>query len=71
MKFLWDLANKKGAGWIEFDEDFLSMLSEEEVEFPEKIQGENQLSKFLDENETTKNFLLNYFRKMLTSSYGV
>ena len=69
--FLWDLANKKGAGWIEFDEDFLSMLKEEGLEFPEKIQGENQLSKFLDENEKTKDFLLNYFKKMLTSSYGV
>jgi hypothetical protein len=71
MMFLWDLATKKGAGWIEFDEDFLSMLKEEGVDFPEKIQGENQLSKFLDENEKTKHFLLNYFKKMLTSSHGV
>ena len=36
MMFLWDLATKKGAGWIEFDEDFLSMLKEEEIDFPEK-----------------------------------
>jgi len=71
MMFLWDLATKKGAGWIEFDEDFLSMLKDEGIDFPEKIQGDNQLSKFLDENEETKNFLLNYFKKMLTSSYGV
>ena len=71
MMFLWDLANKKGAGWIEFDEDFLSMLKEQEIDFPEKIQGENQLSKFLDDNEGAKDFLLNYFKKMLTSSYGV
>ena len=71
MMFLWDLANKKGAGWIEFDEDFLSMLKEQSIDFPEKIQGENQLSKFLDENEDAKTFLLNYFRKMLSSSYGI
>jgi hypothetical protein len=71
MMFLWDLAVKKGAGWIEFDEDFLTMLSEEGIEFPTKIQGENQLSKFVEENETAKEFLLNYFKKMLTSSYGV
>ena len=71
MMFLWDLSNKKGAGWIEFDEDFLSMLKEQSIDFPEKIQGENQLSKFLDENEDAKTFLLNYFRKMLSSSYGI
>lgn len=71
MMFLWDLAVKKGAGWIEFDEDFLTMLSEEGIEFPTKIQGENQLSKFVEENERAKEFLLNYFKKMLTSSYGV
>ena len=71
MMFLWDLAVKKGAGWIEFDEDFLTMLSEEGIEFPSKIQGENQLSKFVEENEKAKEFLLNYFKKMLTSSYGV
>ena len=71
MMFLWDLAVKKGAGWIEFDEDFLTMLSEEGIEFPQKIQGENQLSKFVEEHEKAKEFLLNYFKKMLTSSYGV
>ena len=71
MMFLWDLATKKGAGWIEFDEDFLTMLKDENIEFPEKIQGENQLSKFLGEHEKTKDYLLDYFKKMLTSSYGV
>ena len=71
MMFLWDLANKKGAGWIEFDEDFIGMLKDEGMDFPAKIQGETQLASFLEENKDVKDFLVSYFKKMLISSYGV
>ncbi len=71
MMFLWDLANKKGAGWIEFDEDFIGMLKEQNMDFPTKIQGEAQLASFLEENKDAKEFLVSYFKKMLISSYGV
>jgi RecA/RadA recombinase len=71
MMFLWDLANKKGAGWIEFDEDFIGMLKEQNMDFPAKIQGEAQLASFLEENKDAKEFLVSYFKKMLISSYGV
>lgn len=71
MMFLWDLANKKGAGWIEFDEDFTGMLKDEGMDFPAKIQGETQLASFLEENKDVKDFLVSYFKKMLISSYGV
>mgnify|MGYP006001258759 FL=1 len=71
MMFLWDLANKKGAGWIEFDEDFIGMLKDEGMDFPVKIQGETQLASFLEENKDVKDFLVSYFKKMLISSYGV
>jgi hypothetical protein len=42
-------------------------MSEAKVEFPEKIQGENQFDKFLEENPAAKEHLVDYFKKMVIS----
>ena len=68
MMYVFEFANKKGAGWIEFDEDFVNLVQEKGIELPQKIQGENQFSKFLEENVDAKNFLVDYFKKSLTQS---
>jgi len=34
----------------------------------QKIQGENQFSKFLEDNVDAKNFLVDYFKKSLSQS---
>ena len=65
MLFLWDFAHRKGAGWIEFDPELLNIMSEAKIDFPEKIQGENQFDKFLEENPEAKEHLMNYFKKMV------
>ena len=68
MMFIFEFANKKGAGWIEFDKDFVQMAEEDGVEFPEKIQGETKFFNMLTSDEKCKNFLLNYFKKSLSQS---
>ena len=68
MMFIFEFANKKGAGWIEFDKDFVQMAGEDGVEFPEKIQGETKFFNMLTSDEKCKNFLLNYFKKSLSQS---
>ena len=67
MLFLWDFAHRKGAGWIEFDPELLNIMSEAKINFPEKIQGENQFDKFLEENPEAKEHLMDYFKKMVLS----
>lgn len=68
MMFIFEFANKKGAGWIEFDKDFVQMAEEDGVEFPEKIQGETKFFNMLTSDEKCKNFLLNYFKKSLSQT---
>lgn len=65
MMFVWSLAEKKGAGWIEFDVDFVKEVSDAGFEFPEKIQGEIQFNKVIEQNDDLKKFLLNYFKKLI------
>jgi RecA/RadA recombinase len=67
MLFLWDFAHRKGAGWIEFDPELLNIMSEAKIDFPEKIQGEHQFDKFLEESPEAKDHLMNYFKKMVLS----
>jgi len=67
MLFLWDFAHRKGAGWIEFDPELLNIMSEAKIDFPEKIQGESQFDKFLEESPEAKEHLMGYFKKMVLS----
>ena len=67
MLFPWEFAHRKGAGWIEFDPELLNIMSEVKVDFPQKIQGESQFDKFLEENPTVKDHLVGYFKKMVIS----
>lgn len=67
MLFLWEFAHKKGAGWIEFDPELINIMAEAKIDFPEKIQGENQFDKFLEDNPSAKDQLVDYFKKMVIS----
>ena len=67
MLFLWAFAHKKGAGWIEFDPELINIMAEAKIDFPEKIQGENQFDKFLEDNPSAKDQLVDYFKKMVIS----
>lgn len=60
--YAWEFANRKGA-WISFDEEFVELLNENNLSIPEKIQGDNNLFKHLEENEDLSKFLIAYFKK--------
>jgi RecA/RadA recombinase len=61
----WELVNKSGA-WFSPSEDFLQLLSENSLQFPAKIQGEAALFKVVEEDAVLLQFLIEYFRKMIS-----
>ncbi len=62
MMRIWGFLEQKGA-WINFDEELVESAKSKKIDFPEKIQGEQKLVNLIEEDEKTKNFLLNYIRK--------
>lgn len=64
MLYIWGYINKKGA-WISTDPDFLSMLSDNNFTFPEKVQGENKLNQELESNKELVNFLIDHFKEII------
>lgn len=64
MLYAWEFVVKRGA-WIAADEAFLELIAENNLEFPEKIQGESKLSQLLEENSSLSNFLIKYFKDII------
>jgi len=64
MMYLWGYIEKKGA-WISFDEEIIKDLSSQNIDCPEKIQGENKFLKLLEEEEGFKEALLLFINKLL------
>ena len=64
MLTAWEFISQKGA-WISFDEDFVSLLKDNGFECPEKIQGENKLNSFLEEDPKLTSFLISYFKEII------
>ena len=62
--YAWEFIRKGGA-WISATEDFKELLLENDLEFPEKVQGENNLFKTIEENEDLANFLVKYFKNAI------
>ncbi len=62
----WELVNKGGA-WFSPSEDFIQLLSENSLSFPEKIHGEATLFKTIEDDEKLLSFLIEFFRKMISN----
>jgi RecA/RadA recombinase len=60
----WELVVKGGA-WYTPSEEFLSLLSEAGLPPLEKVQGENNLFKIIEEDEKLLKFLVSYFKKLV------
>jgi RecA/RadA recombinase len=66
MLIQWGFAKKSGA-WIAFDKSLTDEIKKEtEQEFPEKIQGMEQLRTFLEENPKICNYLFEKFKTALS-----
>jgi RecA/RadA recombinase len=62
MMRVWGFLEQKGS-WINFDEELVAEAKSKKINFPDKIQGEQKLVNLIEEDEKTKDFLLNYIRK--------
>jgi RecA/RadA recombinase len=62
----WEMVIKGGA-WFSPSEDFLQMLTEVGMSFPEKIHGEAALFKAIEEDSALLKYLVEYFRKMISN----
>jgi RecA/RadA recombinase len=65
MLWGWDFLIKKGA-WLYPTQEFLELLSENDLEFPEKIQGEPKLFSYIEGDKKLSNFLFDYFKEEVT-----
>jgi RecA/RadA recombinase len=65
MLIQWGFAKKSGA-WIAFDSSLIKEIKEDiKKEFPEKIQGMDQLRTFLETNSEICTYLFNKFKTIL------
>ena len=54
---------KKSGAWISATEDFKELLTGTSFEFPEKIQGMNNLFKYIETNPDLTKYLFEFFKK--------
>ena len=67
MLYLWGYVNKKGA-WLSLEKDFLTILKDQDHDFPEKIQGESKLNALLEDNPPLTTFLIDHFKSLIFQS---
>ena len=61
LLYMWEFVSKK-ASWITIGEEFKELVQEVAPDLPEKIQGETNLFKMIEENDELCKFLINYFK---------
>lgn len=66
MLYVWEFINKK-MSWISITEEFKELLAENNLELPEKIQGNDNLFKLIEENKDLLSFLITYFKKTINN----
>jgi len=61
LLYAWEFITKSGA-WISFTEDFREVIEDKDFDLPEKIQGDNNLFKLIEEDRDFCEFLIAYFK---------
>ena len=64
LLYAWEFLEKKGA-WINPVDEFKELLNENNLDFPEKVHGDANLFKFIEDNEEVCNFLIGYFKQSI------
>ena len=66
LLYAWEFVEKKGA-WIKPADDFKELLDSKGFEFPDKIQGDNNLFKTIQDNKELCLFLIDYFKEQISA----
>ena len=67
MLYLWGFIEKKGA-WISFDSELIDNLKKEDIDCPEKVQGEPKLLALLEQDKDLAIYLCNMVKNVTASS---
>ena len=65
LLYAWEFLEKKGA-WINPVDELKELLNENDLEFPEKVHGDANLFKFIEDNEKICDFLIGYFKQSIS-----
>ena len=66
MLYVWEFISKKSA-WISITDEFKELLFENGFELPDKIHGNDNLFKIIEENKELLAFLVSYFKKTINN----
>ena len=66
LLYAWEFVEKKGA-WIKPVDDFKELLDSKGFEFPDKIQGDNNLFKTIEKTKGLCLFLIGYFKEQISA----
>ena len=69
LLYAWEFIEKRGA-WIKPVEEFKELLVENGFDFPETIQGDNNLFKIIEDDNKLCEFLVNYFKASINNLNG-
>jgi len=64
LLYAWEFVKKSGS-WYNTTEEFKELLSENKLEFPEKLQGESNVFKTIEDNPRLSSFLVSYFKNAI------
>jgi RecA/RadA recombinase len=65
LLYAWEFLEKKGA-WINPVDEFKELLNENGLEFPEKVHGDANLFKLIEDDEKLCDFLIGYFKRSIS-----
>jgi RecA/RadA recombinase len=63
LMLTWEMAKKAGA-WIKIDQSLIEELKSKNIQFPETVQGMDNLRIALSNNEEARDFLFNKFKEV-------
>ena len=64
LLYAWEFISKKGS-WIKITDEFADIIKENKLNFPEKIQGDNNVFKAIEQDSDLSAFLVNYFKNAI------
>jgi hypothetical protein len=66
MLYVWEFIIKKGS-WISATDEFKELLTENQLSFPERIQGNENLFKHIESDRDLLAFLVSYFKQTINN----